>query len=54
MERHGGLAQVRSDGDGTEVRLRLPVLGAEGTVKDPVEGPDRPAPPGQQAQEATS
>ena len=26
MERHGGTAQVRSDADGTEVRLRLPAL----------------------------
>jgi len=25
MERHGGSAQVRSDADGTEVRLRLPL-----------------------------
>jgi len=27
MERHGGSAKVRSDRDGTEVRLRLPVAG---------------------------
>jgi hypothetical protein len=24
MERHGGSARIRSDGDGTEVRLLLP------------------------------
>ncbi|HEX2809316.1 MAG TPA: PspC domain-containing protein [Kineosporiaceae bacterium] len=34
MERHGGTAKVRSDSDGTEVRLTLPVTNAESAKGD--------------------
>jgi len=34
MERHGGSAKVRSDADGTEVRLRLPLDDQHGDQRD--------------------
>jgi signal transduction histidine kinase len=34
MERHGGTAQVRSDDDGTEVRLRLPLRSDQRDQRD--------------------
>jgi signal transduction histidine kinase/phage shock protein PspC (stress-responsive transcriptional regulator) len=38
MERHGGTAKVRSDSDGTEVRLDLPVTSAEPAKDDAAKG----------------
>lgn len=35
MERHGGSARVRTDGDGTEVRLELPVTNTGPVADDP-------------------
>jgi signal transduction histidine kinase/phage shock protein PspC (stress-responsive transcriptional regulator) len=43
MERHGGTAQVRTDADGTEVRLRLPIADADQDSTDR-DRPDRDQP----------